>query len=158
MLPDNLKSFPVAAALDEFDHDCIAAAKYDRAELTLEIVPAKIVPVCRWLKEKYEFKRVSTVTGVDRYPAEPRFEVVYHLHSPARNERLRLKCRVGTRDGDAEIDSVTGVWRGANWYEREVYDLFGVRFRNHPDLRRIMMPENWEGHPLRKDYPTMGAR
>jgi NADH-quinone oxidoreductase subunit C len=102
--------------------------------------------------------RLSSVTGVDRYPGEPRFEVIYLLHSLERNERIRLKCRVGTPDGDAEIDSVTVVWRGAEWYEREVFDLFGVRFRNHPDLRRIMMPEDWDGHPLRKDYPTMGAR
>jgi NADH-quinone oxidoreductase subunit C len=78
------------------------------------------------------------------------------LHSPERNERLRLKCRLP--GSDPEIDSVTGVWRGANWYERETFDLFGVRFRNHPDLRRIMLPEDWEGHPLRKDYPVTGSR
>jgi NADH-quinone oxidoreductase subunit C len=158
MLPENLRSFEVAAALDGFDPECISTGKYDRAELTLEIEPAKIVPVCRFLKEQFAFVRLSTVTGVDRYPSEPRFEVVYHLHSLDRNERLRLKSRVGTRSGEAEIDSVTEVWQGAGWYEREVFDLFGVRFRNHPDLRRIMMPEDWNGHPLRKDYPTMGAR
>ncbi len=100
--------------------------------------------------------RISTVTAVDWYPAEPRFEVVYHLHSPERNERLRLKCRLqGT---NPEIDSVTAVWRGANWYERETFDLFGIRFRNHPNLQRIMLPETWEGHPLRKDYPITGDR
>jgi NADH-quinone oxidoreductase subunit C len=93
---------------------------------------------------------------VDRYPAEPRFEVVYHLHSIEQNDRLRLKCRVpGT---DPVIESVTSVWRSANWYEREVFDLFGIQFLNHPDLRRIMMPEDWEGHPLRKDYPITGFR
>ncbi len=98
---------------------------------------------------------MSTLTGVDWYPAEPRFEVVYHLHSLERNERLRVKCRLP--GGDAEIDSVTEVWRGANWFERETFDLFGVRFRNHPDLRRIMLPDDWEGHPLRKDYSVTGT-
>jgi NADH-quinone oxidoreductase subunit C len=73
-----------------------------------------------------------------------------------RNERLRLKCRLP--GGDPQIDSVTEVWRGANWFERETFDLFGVRFRNHPDLRRIMLPDDWEGHPLRKDYDVMGDR
>ena len=95
------------------------------------------------------------MTAVDRYPAEPRFEVVYHLHSIERNERLRLKCRLPRRRIRRSI-RCTGVWRGANWYEREMFDLFGIRFRNHPDLRRIMMPDDWEGHPLRKDYPVTG--
>jgi len=87
---------------------------------------------------------------------EPRFEVVYHLHSTARNQRLRVKCRLGA--ADPEIDSVTGVWRGANWYEREVFDMFGIKFRNHPNLTRILMPVDWEGHPLRKDYPVHGYK
>jgi len=125
-------------------------------ELTLVIDPAKIVDVCRFLKDELKFVRLSGVTAVDWFPADPRFEVIYHLHSLDRNERLRLKCRVG---GDSpEIDSVTGIWRGANWYEREVFDLFGVRFLNHPDLRRIMMPDYWEGHPLRKDFPVHGNK
>ena len=98
----------------------------------------------------------GTVTAVDRFPADPRFELVYHLHSIDRNERLRLKARIS--GADPVIESVTGVWRSANWYEREVFDLFGVRFTNHPDLRRILMPDDWEGHPLRKDYPITGTR
>jgi NADH-quinone oxidoreductase subunit C len=93
---------------------------------------------------------------VDRYPAEPRFELVYHLHSVERNERVRLKAHVS--GNDPAIDSVTGVWRSANWYEREVFDLFGVRFLNHPDLRRILLPDGFVGAPLRKDYPVTGAR
>jgi NADH-quinone oxidoreductase subunit C len=93
---------------------------------------------------------------VDRYPAEPRFEVVYHLHSVEHKRRLRLKCRLG--GANPEIESVTSVWRGANWYEREVFDLFGIRFLNHPNLRRIMLPDEWEGYPLRKDYPVTGSR
>jgi len=99
---------------------------------------------------------LSTVTAVDRYPAEPRFEVVYHLNSLERKQWLRLKARIGGEN--PTIESVTSVWRGANWYEREVFDLFGIRFTGHPDLRRIMMPDDWEGHPLRKDYPITGTR
>ncbi len=156
MLSDELKAYPVATAVESFDSGALVGAKYDRGELTLEIAPEKIVAVCAFLKNEQQFVRVSTVTGVDRYPAEPRFEVVYHLHSVARNERLRLKCRLPGEN--PEIDSVTSVWRGANWYERETFDLFGIRFRNHPDLRRIMLPEDWEGHPLRKDYPVAGYR
>jgi NADH-quinone oxidoreductase subunit C len=156
MLPENLKEHATAAAVEAFDADAVASGKLDRGELTLEIARQKIVNVCRFLRDELRFVRLSTVTGVDWYPEEPRFEVVYHLHSLDRNERLRLKCRVP--GSDPEIDSVTGVWRGANWFERETFDLFGVRFRNHPDLRRIMLPDDWQGHPLRKDYNVTGDR
>ncbi len=156
MLSDEIKAYPVAVAVESFDPEAIAASKFDRGELTLEIAPEKIVAVCMFLKREQQFERVSTVTAVDRYPAEPRFEIVYHLHSVARNERLRLKCRVS--GANPEIDSVTSVWTGANWYERETFDLFGIRFRNHPDLRRIMLPDDWDGHPLRKDYLITGPR
>jgi NADH-quinone oxidoreductase subunit C len=162
MLPENLRGLDaakegaVAAALDAFDADAVTAGKFDRNELTLEIAPAKIVSVCGFLKYDQSFVRLSSVTGVDRYPGEPRFEVVYHLHSVERKQRLRLKCRLP--GADPVIESVTSVWRGANWYERETFDLFGITFINHPDLRRIMMPDDWEGHPLRKDYPITGPR
>ena len=156
MLPDNLREHAVAAALNAFDGGAIVAGGHDRGELTLEIAPAKIASVCGFLKYDRKFVRLSTVTAVDRYPAEPRFEVVYHLHSPERNERLRLKCRLP--GANPSVESVTSVWRSADWYEREVFDLFGIRFLNHPDLRRIMMPDDWEGHPLRKDYPITGSR
>jgi NADH-quinone oxidoreductase subunit C len=156
MLPDNLRERAVAAAIEAFDADAITAGRFDRNELAIEIAAAKIVSVCGFLKYDQGFIRLSSVTAVDRYPAEPRFEVVYHLHSIDRNERLRLKCRLpGT---DPVIESVTAVWRSANWYEREVFDLFGIQFINHPDLRRIMMPDNWEGHPLRKNEPVTGSR
>src|SRR6185312_15354373 len=123
MLPENLREQAVAAALEAFDSDAIQNGKYDRGELTIEIAPGKIVSVCGFLKYDQQFIRLSTVTAVDLYPREPRFEVVYHLHSIERNQRLRLKCRLA---GDApQIDSMTGVWRSANWYEREAWDLFG---------------------------------
>jgi len=156
MLPENLRQDAIATAVEAFDSDAIAAGKIDRGELTIEIVPGKIVSICGFLKYDQKFVRLSTVTAVDRYPAEPRFEVVYHLHSVERKQRVRLKCRV--YGAEAAIESVTSVWRGANWYEREVFDLFGINFLNHPDLRRIMLPDDWEGHPLRKDYPVTGSR
>jgi len=156
MLPDSVRDHAIAAAVADFDSAAVATGKLDRGELTLEIAPAKIASVCGFLKYDLKFVRLSSVTAVDRFPNEPRFEVVYHLHSVERNQRVRLKCRLP--DIDPVIESVTSVWRGANWYEREVFDLFGIRFLNHPDLRRIMLPEGWEGHPLRKDYPVTGSR
>jgi NADH-quinone oxidoreductase subunit C len=156
MLPDNLREHSVAAAVEAFDAGAVKGGKHDRGELTLEVAPGKIASVCGFLKYDQKFVRLSTVTAVDRYPAEPRFEVVYHLHSIERNQRLRLKCRVGGED--PAIESATWVWRSANWYEREVFDLFGVRFVNHPDPGRILLPDDWEGHPLRKDYPITGSR
>ena len=155
MLPEALSQVSVAASLDARDPEAIVTGVLDRGQVALEIRPEKIVETCRFLKEQ-GFVRLSGVTAVDWYPAEPRFEVIYLLHSLARNERLRLKCFVG---GDPpEIESVTSVWRGADWYEREVFDLFGVVFRNHPDLRRIMMPDDWQGYPLRKDFPVHGHK
>ena len=156
MLPDSLKENSVATAVEAFDADALTGGGMARGELTLEITPGKITGICGFLKYDQKFVRLSTVTAVDRYPAEPRFEIVYHLHSVERNQRVRLKCRL--RGEDPVIDSVTGVWRGANWYEREVFDLFGIKFLNHPDLRRILMPDDWEGYPLRRDYPVTGSR
>jgi NADH-quinone oxidoreductase subunit C len=156
MLPDNWKEHRTAAAVEAFDADAVKGGNFDRNELTLDIAPPKIASICGFLKYDQNFIRLSSVTAVDRYPAEPRFEVVYHLHSVERNDRIRLKCRV--RGEDPVIESVAPVWRSANWYEREVFDLFGIHFLNHPDLRRIMMPDDWEGHPLRKDYPIAGTR
>jgi NADH-quinone oxidoreductase subunit C len=156
MTVDELQALPVAAALISAAPGAVTGGSHDRQELMLEIAAERIVSACRYLKAEQNFARLSTITAVDWYPEEPRFEVVYHLHSPERNERLRLKCRVTGEN--PEIDSVTAIWRGANWYERETFDLFGIRFRNHPDLRRIMLPEDWEGYPLRKDYPVTGNR
>jgi NADH-quinone oxidoreductase subunit C len=156
MLPEALREHAVAQAVDAFDADAITGGKLERDEVTLEIAPAKIASVCGFLKYDQKFVRLSTVTAVDRYPFEPRFEVVYHLQSIERQLRIRLKCRLAGEN--PEIESVTSVWAGANWYEREVFDLFGITFLNHPDLRRIMMPDDWTGHPLRKDYPVTGPR
>ncbi len=152
MLPENLQENRAARLVE----DCILNARLDHDEVTLEIAPGRIVDVCRRLKHEGGFIRLSDLTAVDRYPEEPRFEIIYHLHSLEHNSRLRLRSRIpGT---DPAIASVTEVWRSANWYEREVFDLFGVTFHNHPELDRILLPADWEGHPLRKDYPITGTR
>jgi NADH-quinone oxidoreductase subunit C len=156
MPSEEIQSHPDADALVAANPQYLTAVTTDRGETTLTVPAGHIVAVGRILKSQQEYVRLSTVTGVDWYPAEPRFEVVYHLLSLSRNAWLRVKCKLP--GSNPEIDSLTGVWRSANWYERETFDLFGIRFRNHPDLTRIMLPEDWEGHPLRKDYPVTGTR
>src|SRR3954469_21688979 len=156
MLSDELKERPVAAALEAHDASAIESGAIDVGQLILYIDASRIVDICQFLKQDQKFNRLSAVTALDWLPIEPRFEVVYFLHSLEKNERVRLKCKLGGEN--PEIDSVTGIWRSANWYEREVFDLFGIQFRNHPNLTRIMMPEGWDGYPLRKDYPVHGHK
>jgi NADH-quinone oxidoreductase subunit C len=153
-----LKEHPALARLVGWDSSVIPAAKFGRDELTIWIEKGAIREVCAILRDSPDcpFNYLSDLTCVDWYPSEPRFEVVYHLLSIAAKERVRLKVRL---DGSSPvIESVTTVWPAANFYEREVFDLFGVRFTGHPNLKRIMMPDDWEGHPLRKDYPVEGYR
>jgi len=123
-----------------------------RGELTFIIKKEDLIKVCQFLKSDPELKYnfLSDVCGVDFPEKEKRFEVVYNLYSVPNRWRVRLKVRV--REGES-VPSVTSVWSAANWMEREVYDMFGVKFENHPDLRRILMPDDWVGHPLRKDFP-----
>jgi NADH-quinone oxidoreductase subunit C len=130
-------------------------AKYDRSELTITVARENIVTACQALQAAgYNF--FEDVTAVDWYPSEPRFQISYHLLSLSLKQRVRLVVRL---DGsDASLDSITSVWPAANFYEREIFDLFGVHFGGHPNLKRIMMPEDWVGHPLRKDYPVEGYR
>ncbi len=156
MIPPEVTRMPDTTALAEFDREAVVDGKFDRGELTLVIRPERIVAVSEFLKAQRGYRFLSDVTAVDWYPSEPRFEVVYHLYCHDRKDRLRLKARLS---GELpEIASVVGVWGAADWYEREVFDLFGIRFRGHPHLRRILMPEDWQGHPLRKDYPVTGYR
>jgi NADH-quinone oxidoreductase subunit C len=152
MIPETLRDNPVAAAFD----DLAATAKFALGELTVEVAPGDILEALRRAKDDLKFERLTSVTAVDRYPAEPRFEVVYHLQSVAGKQRLRLKARVSGQN--PEIESAAGIYRSANWYEREVFDLYGVTFLHHPNMTRIIMPDDWEGHPLRKDYPVTGTR
>ena len=117
-------------------------------------VPAdKLVETCMALRDtpSLRFNVLVEVTAADYFPRQPRFEVVYHLLSIPNRLRLRLKVRAGA---DESVPTVQSVWRGAGWPEREVWDMFGVVFDGHPDLRRLLMPEDWEGHPARKDYPV----
>lgn len=126
-----------------------------RGEMTVTVAKEKIGEVSTFLYQdpELQFQMMTDLCGLDRFPEVPRFEVVYLLYSMKMNQRLRLKARVG--EGES-IPSVESIWKAANWLEREVYDLFGIRFENHPDLRRILMWEGFEGHPLRKDYPVEG--
>ena len=156
MLPENLRQYAVASAVEAFDADAVTGGTFALDELSLEIAASKIASVCGFLKYDQKFIRLSSVTAVDRYPLEPRFEVVYHLHSLETRQRLRLKSRLSS--GSSTIPSVTSVWRAANWYEREVFDLFGITFTGHPNLKRILMPDDWDGYPLRKDYNILGKR
>lgn len=116
-----------------------------------------LIEICSFLKEDpaLQFNFLSDVIGTDYYPQNPRFEVVYNLYSIPQRHRLRLKVKI--QDGET-LPSVTSVWKGADWAEREAYDMFGIRFEGHPNLKRIYMPEDWEGFPLRKDYPLKGYK
>jgi NADH-quinone oxidoreductase subunit C len=146
-----------AAALQR-EHPEWVAHEIDALGETTIIVPREyIVAACRFLKKEpgLEFNFLSDVCGFDRGPEEePRFEVNYHLFSTTKFHRLRLKVLLN--EDDAHVATVTGVWRTANWHERETFDLFGVVFDEHPDLRRILLPDDWQGHALRKDFPLRG--
>jgi len=146
---------PAVAALIAWKAEAVADLRWDRDELTLTIVPEEIVGAGRAVQQAgYNF--LEDVTAVDWYPRSPRFQVSYHIVSHTLKERIRL--RVLLEEQALSVDTITPVWPSANYYEREVFDLFGIRFDGHPNLRRIMMPEEWQGHPLRKDYPVEGYR
>jgi NADH-quinone oxidoreductase subunit C len=128
-----------------------------RSETQITVKSGRIVDICRALRDDPEtsFKYLSAIAGMDYLPQSPRFGVVYHLYSHKNKNRVSLKTLLED-DVAPAVDSVVSVWSTANWHEREAYDLLGIRFKGHPDLRRILMPNNWVGHPLRKDYPLKG--
>ena len=154
-LPEILADNATAIALQNRVPGSIIGASVASDGVVFEIASRHLIAVSETLRSQSGFVRLSGITGVDWWPREPRFEVVYFLHSIERNARLRFVVRLSEEE---EIDSLTPVWRAANWYEREIFDLFGIRFRNHPNLERILMPADWEGHPLRKDYPIHGFK
>jgi len=155
---EQLKGHPAVARLLEWNPSAVVGVKFDRDEMTIFVDRANIREACALLRDDAEcaFNSLSDITCGDWYPAEPRFEVIYHLLSISKKERVRLKVRLDS--ASLAVESLTSLWPGANYFEREVFDLFGIRFTGHPYLRRLLMPEDWEGHPLRKDYPVEGYR
>jgi NADH-quinone oxidoreductase subunit C len=144
---DHLQS-AVDAILDRFG----AEASEFRGDASLIVKPEQVVDVCRCLRDEFSFEMLAAYTAVDYWPEqEPRFHLIYELSSLTKNVRLRLRVPL---NGNAPVlPTVEGVYPNANWHEREIFDMFGIRFEGHSDLRRILMPYDWVGHPLRKDYP-----
>jgi len=133
----------------------VSESKDALGEVTVTVPAATISQVCVYLKESHGFDMLADLCGADRGPEEdPRFEVNYHLLSTTKHIRLRLKVLLS--EESASVASVTSVWKTANWHERETYDLVGIKFEGHPDLRRILLPSDFDGHALRKDYPLRG--
>jgi NADH-quinone oxidoreductase subunit C len=148
----------VAEQLRAWNAKAVAEVIQFRDETTI-VVPRELLRAtaerCREQKA-LQYNLLTDATCVDRYPHEPRFELKYHLVSIPRREKVRLTVRLS--GSDPVVDSLVPVWPGANWLEREIFDLFGIRFNGHPDLRRILLPDDWEGYPLRRDYPVQGYR
>jgi NADH-quinone oxidoreductase subunit C len=152
---EGLPEHPAVKAILAWNAEALLDAKFDRNELTLTILPEAICAAAATVQTAgYNF--FEDMTAVDWYPSSPRFQLSYHILSHAFKEHIRL--RVLVEEADPSADSITPVWPSANYYEREVFDLFGIRFEGHPNLRRILMPDDWAGHPLRKDYPVEGYR
>ena len=147
----------IAAALQREHADWVSEITTALGETTIVVPREQIVAACEFLKTTpdYEFNFLADLCGFDRGPEEePRLEVNYHLFSTTRHHRLRLKILLN--EEDAHVPTVTMIWRTANWHERETFDLFGVIFDGHPDLRRILLPDDWQGHALREDFPLRG--
>ncbi len=131
----------------------IVETKFTLNEFTIKIKHEFLIPLMEFLKEELNFDYLTDITAVDYPERENRFEMVYHLFSLKNYNRLRVKTEV--KEGE-RVSSLTRVWGASNWLEREVYDMFGIEFEGHPNLKRILLSEDWEGHPLRKDYPLIG--
>ncbi len=133
----------------------VIEAEFFRGETTVCIRKDDVLEICRFLRfdPALQFELLTDLCGMDFLPQVPRFAVIYHLCSIKTNQRVTLKAPVGENES---IESVESIWKIANWYEREAYDLFGIPFDHHPDLRRILLWDGYEGHPLRKDYPVKG--
>jgi NADH-quinone oxidoreductase subunit C len=133
----------------------ILEVKTFRDQVTVNVAKKDVCEICKFLcsDPDLQYQYLTDLCGLDLFPETPRFAVVYHLYSIKNNQRLRLKARVGESES---ISSVESIWKVANWFEREAYDLFGIPFENHPDLRRLLLWDGYEGYPLRKDYPVEG--
>lgn len=143
----------IVRSIKEALPDAVEKVYEYRGDVTVVIKPSHIVEVCRMCRDTAEmaFDMFSGVTAIDYLPASPRFALIYHLYSLRHNRSLALKTYLN--DEEPVADSVTAIYPAANWFEREAFDMLGIHFNNHPDLRRILMPEDWNGNPLRKDYP-----
>ncbi len=146
---------PALKALQERFPGAVLEVSFHAGETTVLLKKESLLEVCRFLKEEPSLRMdfLSNLCGVDFPDREQRFEVVYHLFSISRKQRINLKVRAA--DGEP-VPSVAGIWRTANWHEREAFDLLGIPFEGHPDLRRILLSDGWQGHPLRKEYPVKG--
>jgi NADH-quinone oxidoreductase subunit C len=155
---EQLRDKPELAALLAWNQAAVAGAKFDRNEMTIYLQRDQLFPAMQFLRdnEGTRFNLLSDVTCVDWFPSEPRFEVVYQLTSIPRKTRMRIKVKLNS--DDVRVPSMISLWPSCNFFEREVFDLFGIQFEGHPYLKRIMMPEDWKGNPLRKDYPVEGYR
>jgi NADH-quinone oxidoreductase subunit C len=144
--------------LRDWDKQTVSEVIEFRGETTIVVPASQLLRTCEFLASdpSLRFTFLEDLTAVDRFPLEPRFELNYQLLSI--EKALKLRLRVKLPGADPVVATVVPVWPAANWLEREVFDLFGVRFQGHPDLRRILMPDEWEGYPLRKDYPVEGYR
>jgi NADH-quinone oxidoreductase subunit C len=152
---DAMADHAAVKAILAWNAKALVDATFDRSELTLTIDPEQIVAATEALRVA-GYNYFEDMTAVDWFPSTPRFQLSYHFVSHSLKERIRLKVFV---DGETpSITSITPAWPSANYFEREVFDLFGISFEGHPNLRRILMPEEWQGHPLRKDYPVEGYR
>ncbi|NPV75269.1 MAG: NADH-quinone oxidoreductase subunit C [Anaerolineae bacterium] len=142
----------IQPALNAIQERFGARAQTFRGETTLHLTPGRLVAAAQALRDEFGFGRLVDITAVDYWPQEkPRFHVVVQLYNMTSHQYLRLRAAL---DGNAaSLPTLTGLYPNANWYEREVWDMFGIRFEGHPDPRRIIMPADWQGHPLRKDYP-----
>jgi NADH-quinone oxidoreductase subunit C len=137
--------------------DCFIGATLFRGDLSIHIEKSAILPICRFLHDdpEIDFDYLIHITSVDNPSVAARFEVVYELFSIRKKHQVRMKARLS--ESDCEIDSVTSIWKGAEFLEREVYDMMGIRFHGHPNLKRILLPDEYcEGYPLRKDFPVEG--
>ncbi len=143
----------VAKLKEKFPSSVLEVVEH-RGETSVTVNKDEIVAICAFVKKTLGFNLLCDVCGIDYLGKSPRFMVVYNLYNIATKEYFRLKTPV--EESDACVDTVSGVWATANWLERECWDMMGISFRNHPDLRRILMPDDWQGHPLRKDYPVQG--
>jgi len=155
---DSQNTNAVVAALRSWSTNAIEDVIEFRGETTVVVARKNLRSVAERCRDEHalQFNLLTDATCVDRFPMEPRYELQYHLVSIPLRQKLRI--RVPLSANDPVVDSMVPVWPGANWLEREIFDLFGIQFTGHPDLRRILLPDDWEGYPLRKDFPVEGYR